>query len=117
MREVESFMDLNSVINNDKINHKIRNIYKTIEKNTDNINEIFNRTFEDIKIIFSNATMNSNTIEILNNDIHSIMEKRNECHDILSHHADDVLDAYSYLIPFVFRINVVKDTITISKKY
>ena len=110
-------MDLNSVINNDKINHKIRNIYKTIEKNNDKINEIFNRTFEDIKIIFSDVSMNSNTIEILNNDIHSIMEKRNECHDILSHHADDVLDTYSYLIPFVFKINVVKNTITINKKF
>lgn len=110
-------MELNSIINDDKINNKIRNIYKVINKNEDKFNEVFSRTFEDIKNIFSDATMNSNIIEILNNDMHSIMEKRNECHDILSHHADDVLDVYSYLIPFVFKINVVKDMITISKKY
>ena len=110
-------MELTSVINSDKINNKIRDIYKKIEKNDDKLNEVFKRTFDDINIIFSNVNMNSNTIEILNNDMLSIMEKRNECHDILSHHADDVLDAYSYLLPFAFKINVVNDMITINKKF
>ena len=110
-------MQLNSVINDDKISIKMKDIYKFIEKNESKFNDIFDRTYADINNIFSNVMKNTDTIEISGIDTAEILNKRNECHSILSHHAKEILGENSYILPYAFKINMLKDTINIIKKH
>lgn len=110
-------MQLDSVINDDKISIKIKDIYKFIDKNETKINDIFDRTYNDINNIFSNVLKNNDTIEISNIDITEIMNKRNECHGILAHHSKEILGDDSYMLPYAFKIKILKNTISIIKKH
>lgn len=109
-------MDLNSIINNDNISIKMKDIYKFIDKNEDKFNEIFNRTFDDIKNIFPNVTITNDIIEISNIE-DSFGNTRDECFKILSHHSKNILGENSYLMSYGFKINGLKDTISIVKKH
>lgn len=109
-------MELTSVINNDGISNKMKDIYKFIEKHGNDIDDILNKAYQDIKNLYPGVSMTGGVIEVSGIDTDSIVSVRNECHTILSYHAKQVLADNSYLSAYAFKINMMKTKITIAKK-
>lgn len=109
-------MELNSVINNDELSVKMKDIYKFIDKNENKINTIFIRTYNDIKNLYPDISLIENTIEFVCKK-GNITSVRNEMQSILSYHAKEVLKDNSYLLPYAFKVSIASNTITITKRH
>jgi len=107
-------MELNSIINDNDISMKMRDIYKYISKNEDKFNEIFNLTFDDLKNMYSDVTKEEDTITIISDNI---VVDRNKVHSTMQYHANQLLGDNDYITPYAFRINTGDNTIKLIKKH
>lgn len=109
-------MNINSIVDNTKVTSGVKNVYKFIDKNEDNIKRIFDTVYTDLSSIFTDVIKEEETIIVTINE-DSINSVKAMVDDMLDKHTKDVLgDKNLFVIPYVFRITTIGKTVSIMLK-
>lgn len=105
-------MNMNSIVDNRKITGKVKDVYKFITKHEKTITCIFDTVYNDISSIFSDVDKDEDKISITVND-DSVNSVYNMVRDVVAKHTKDKLgEDNEYIIPYVFKVTVVNNTIS-----
>lgn len=109
-------MNMNSIVDDRKVTGKVKNVYKFITKHEKTITCIFDTIYSDISSIFSDVDKDDEKISVTVND-ESVDSVYNMVRDVVSKHTKDKLgDENEYIIPYVFKVTIVNNTISVILK-